>query len=183
MLNESAEKAYKLLENLLTWSRMQRGLVDFNPMKLELIYVVSANVELFAARASEKNIVLTNHIKRGIYIYVDHKMIDTVIRNLINNALKFTTSGGKVDITAIETYESVEVSVSDTGIGIAAEHLKILFNVDSKIKTKGTGGEEGTGLGLPLCKEFVEKHGGKIWAESEIGKGSTFKFTLPKNGY
>jgi signal transduction histidine kinase len=108
-------------------------------------------------------------------------MIKTVLRNLISNAIKFTNSKGKIDLTALQNNNFIEIAVSDNGVGMSNETRKKLFDISTNITTKGTANEKGSGLGLILCKEFVEKHGGKIWIESEEGKGSDFKFTLPLN--
>ena len=153
----------------------------FNPeLKEKLADIATANLDLFTKTAKDKNISLINSVPQDIYIYADFDTVNTVVRNLINNAIKFTKPGGIVEISAAEQEKFVEISVSDAGLGIEEEHLSEIFRVDSKYKTKGTAGESGTGLGLPLCKEFVEKNGGRIWVESKIGKGSTFKFILPK---
>ena len=124
-------------------------------------------------------IMLTNLIQEEIPVAVDVMMIDTVVRNLLSNAIKFTEAGGTVAISATHDEQTVTVRVADTGIGISAETLPNLFRIDAKYQRSGTAGEKGTGLGLILCKEFMEKHGGKIWAESEVGKGTTIWFTLP----
>ena len=129
--------------------------------------------------AEQKHITLTSSIEEKILAYVDIEMIDTVLRNLISNALKFTNAGGRVTISATQDEQYVEVSVSDTGIGIDEKFLSKLFRIDASFHRKGTAGEKGTGLGLILCKDLTEKNGGRIWVESRMGGGSTFKFTLP----
>jgi signal transduction histidine kinase len=180
MLQRSAtENLFKLLENLLTWSRIQRGKVEFIPQQIDLRGVIVRTMELFAPTAEQKQITLRNLVQEEVNISVDLNMIDTVIRNLIANALKFTHPGGTVEIRAQRNEKNVEVSITDSGIGIAQEHLSKLFRIEAKFKRLGTAREKGTGLGLILCREFVEKHDGRIWVESEVGKGSTFKFTVP----
>ena len=176
----AAEHLYNLLENLLTWSRFQRGLVTYQPQQLRIRWLVARNMELLAIQARQKQITLSSAIQEEMDIFADFNMVDTVIRNLLSNAIKFTYSGGTVTISARQDDHEVEVAVSDTGIGIGAEYLPKLFRIDGKYKRAGTALEEGTGLGLILCKEFIERHGGKIWVESQIEQGTTFRVTLPK---
>jgi signal transduction histidine kinase len=135
---------------------------------------------IFVPKADAKEITLSDDMQENMLVYADPRMIDTVIRNLISNALKFTRPGGKVRISAAHNNEFVEVSVSDTGVGICEKDLSKLFQIDVKYQQTGTAGEEGTGLGLILCKELIEKNGGSLSLESEIGKGTTVMFTLPK---
>ena len=180
-LCESAENIDKLLENLLTWSRLQMNTIKLIPAKLRLADIARLNINLFSEYAKEKNINLNQSIREDIFAYADDDMVNAVIRNLVNNAVKFSYPGGNVHVfTSNEDENFIEISISDTGVGIKEEHFAQLFRIDSKFKEKGTSGEVGNGLGLPLCKEFIEKNSGKIWIESEFGKGSTFKFTLPK---
>ena len=179
-LREISETLYALLENLLTWARIQRGLIEQDPREIDVQEIVALNVALFTANAEQKQITVSNAIPEQTIVYADHTMVDTVIRNLLSNALKFTPAGGRVDISATQAGSSVTVSIADTGIGIDAEYLPKLFRIDTNYKRAGTAGEQGTGLGLSLCQEFVERTGGKIWVESEVGKGTTFRFTLPQ---
>lgn len=178
ILNTSA-KAYSLLENLLIWSKHQMGKMDFNPERFELSEEIIINIELLKNSASLKNITLTNKIDRGIYVIADRNMLNTVIRNLVTNAIKFTRENGSVEIESKINYDNVEVTVIDNGIGIPAESLSKLFRIDQSISTQGTKNETGTGLGLILCKEFVEKNRGKIRVESDPGIGTRIIFTLP----
>jgi PAS domain S-box-containing protein len=177
----AAEILYKLLENLLTWSRVQRGMIVYQPQHIDIKWLVDRAVDLLNMQAEGKQITLKNLIHEQIFIYADVNMVDTVIRNLISNALKFTHSGGTVEISAQQDDHKIEMTVSDTGVGIEAENLQKLFRIDARYKRAGTAQEEGTGLGLILCKEFIERHNGKIWVESQVDKGSVFRFTLPKN--
>ena len=124
-------------------------------------------------------ITINYSVREAINIFADIDMLETVMRNLVSNAIKFTNTGGTINIKAEQTDTNVTISVSDNGIGIEPDDIKKLFDISEVVTTKGTAGETGTGLGLLLCKDFVEKHGGKIWIESEVGKGSEFKFTLP----
>ncbi len=179
-IRASSEIVYSLLENLLAWSRLQRDLMDYHPEEIFLNEIAKHAVSLFQSNAEQKQITLRNLVPKETAVYADNNMIDTIIRNLISNALKFTYSGGTIEISATQANDYVEVAVSDTGTGISKEYVPKLFRIDTQYTNVGTGGEKGTGLGLNLCKDLVEKNGGRIWVESEIGKGSTFKFTLPK---
>jgi signal transduction histidine kinase len=171
---------YDLLSNLLAWSRLQRGIFQYHPEKVALKTIILHNIRLLQPNADQKAIMVKTQIDMATpYAYGDVNMIDTVIRNLLANAIKFTSTGGRVVVSVISRNQDFQVSISDTGIGIEAEHLPKLFRVDDRYRQAGTNGEEGTGLGLILCKEFVEQNGGTIWCESEFGKGSVFSFTLP----
>lgn len=176
----SAEALYKLLENLLTWSRVQRGALTYQPQPINIRWFITRNIDLLAVHARKKQITVSNVSQEESFVYADFNMIDTVIRNLLSNAIKFTPPGGAVTVTVGQDEYNVEIAVTDTGIGIEAEHLQDLFRIDVRYKRTGTAQEEGTGLGLILCKEFIEKHGGHIWVESQLGQGSTFRFTLPR---
>ena len=176
----SAENLYTLLENLLTWSRIQRGAMEHNPEELDVAEIVEGTIELFVSKAEEKNILLNHVIPQGMVAHADYNMVNTVIRNLVSNAMKFTNGGGRIEVSARPQDENViEVAVADTGTGINHEHLPKLFRIDVQYTQVGTAGEKGTGLGLILCKDLVEKNGGTIWVESEVEKGTTFRFTLP----
>ncbi len=177
---DSAENLAALLENLLTWSKIQRGLAEYQPQQIAINHIVAWSIQLLKPHAEQKQITLRNSIQEEIPVSADVNMVDTVIRNLISNALKFTNSGDTVDVSARQAAHNIEVSVSDTGIGIPEKKLPQLFRIEAKTQRTGTAGEKGTGLGLILCKEFVEQHGGGIWVASEVGKGTTFTFSLPK---
>jgi len=178
-LRESAEKLYALLENLLTWSRVQRNVIEYTPYELDIYDLVTETFELFLTTAKHKQITLRNTIAHGTFVYADYAMIYTVLRNLLSNALKFTMTGGEIELSAQLKDTEVEMAISDTGVGIPEEDLTKLFRIDIRYSQAGTDGEEGTGLGLILCKELIEKNNGTIWAESVIGKGTTFRFQLP----
>ena len=179
-MNNSAINLFRLLENLLQWSRMQQGLITYNPEMIELSKLVDESIEMILEIINKKNILLTIDIPSNLKLNADSNMLQTVIRNLVSNAVKFTTRGGKINISAkFLSSDTVEVAINDTGIGMNKEFLENIFRLDTDTNRKGTEGEPSTGLGLLLCKEFVEKNGGKIWAESEEGKGSCFRFTLP----
>jgi signal transduction histidine kinase len=179
-INNSANSAYKLLENLLEWSRAQTGLIEFNQERTILKNNIDLACEITESIASNKNLSLDLDISQSIEVFADRNMLNTVLRNLITNALKYTNKGGVIKIRAYSQDNNIIVSVIDNGVGIDPAIMDNLFNISQKVSTTGTERETGTGLGLLLCKEFVEKHGGEIWVDSELGKGSEFKFTLPK---
>ncbi len=184
LIHKEIENTYKLLENLLLWSRSQRKKIEFKPKKINLFLKVFDTSEFLSQLAKNKSIKLTNTISLNDHVFADKDMLSTILRNLISNAIKFTPKGGKIIISAEtktrnKNLRQIEISVKDTGVGISKEMLAKLFDITENTSTKGTENERGTGLGLILCKEFVEKHGGKIWVESEEGKGSEFIFTLP----
>ena len=179
---QSTDNLSKLLENLLIWARVQQGLIEYHPQKVDLEHVVAWNVQLARPGAQHKQITLSSSVEKKTYsISADFNMVDTVIRNLLSNALKFTYSGGTIAVAATQDQHNVTISVTDSGTGIPAEALPKLFRIDIKYKQRGTDHEPGTGLGLILCKEFVEKNRGKIWVESEEGEGSTFYVSFPKD--
>jgi PAS domain S-box-containing protein len=179
-MKESAKNIYSLLENLLEWSRLRRGGLDFIPEKLNLSEKVRDCIDVLSEAARKKNLEIVNSIPDEIEVNVDNHMFDTLVRNLVSNAIKFTHIGGKISIECGYNNEHfLEVKVCDSGIGMTRELQDKLFHMSEKTSRPGTEGEMSTGLGLLLCKEFIEKHGGKIWVESEIGKGSIFSFTIP----
>lgn len=177
----TAKNVYTLIENLLEWSRIQTGKMDYSPVKMDLFDEVKYTVELLNNNAKNKNITLAGNVPQGTIVCVDNHMIHSVMQNLISNALKFTREGGLVEINSRDIGEFVEVTIADNGIGIKESDLWKLFRIDVQHTTQGTAKEKGTGLGLILVKELIEKHGGKIWAESTEGVGTKFIFTLPKN--
>lgn len=178
-LFDSTVQASNLLENLIQWARSQTGIIQWNPGKIELYKVINQNIELLKDSAKKKNIRIKSEIGKGIFVYADENMVNTVLRNLISNAIKYSEDKGDVLITSQDAGDAVEITVSDKGTGIKEEDLEKLFRIDIRFSTKGTGGEEGSGLGLILCKKFIEKNGGEIWVKSENDSGSKFKFTLP----
>lgn len=182
MLNEAARNLYKLLENLLEWAQVQKGAIDFTPKDSDLSKMVSQSIDTIFQRALQKKISIINEIIDTQKVYADEKMIGTVLRNLLSNAIKFTRTDGRAIIKSkwLDN-DTIEVSVEDNGVGISEKDVNKLFKIEEKVSSKGTDGESSTGLGLLLCKEFIEMHGGKIWVESELGKGSKFKFTLHKS--
>ena len=181
-LKASVKKTFTLVENLLTWSRLQRGMMESHPELLPLHEIAMTSMYIFQPRADYKQIALTNTVSQEIHVYADRMMVDTILRNLISNALKFTDAEGTVIVAARSVADMVEIAVSDTGIGISEDAISKLFRIDTKYSKPGTAGEEGTGLGLVLCKELVEKNGGHIGVESDGENGTTFYFTLPAPG-
>lgn len=179
IINKSANQLHNLLDNLLQWSRAQSGRVPYNPAPINLYDIVENNIELQKANIDKKSIVALNLTDNNIKILADPDMVTLVIRNLLSNAIKFTPEKGKIKVTTQVKHHHVEIAVEDNGVGIAKDDINKLFRIDSQFTTVGTNKETGTGLGLILCKEFITKHNGKIWVESEITKGSRFVFTLP----
>ncbi len=180
MQRDAARNLFELLENLLTWSRMQRGLIEFNPEPIQVSALVQRSIALLTPSAAQKAITLTQAVNPSLLGMADHKMIDAVVRNLISNAIKFTNSGGTIEVSGNDDGAFMTIAVKDNGVGIGEQFLPKLFRIDEQYRRTGTANERGTGLGLILCKEFVERNGGEIRVESKIGNGSTFSFTLPK---
>jgi len=178
-LNRSLNGVFRLVENLLQWSRVQSGRIEYEPVQFNLNSLIDEIVELYKPGLTSKQIKLIKKIGKCIDVYADKNMIDTVLRNLISNAVKFTHQKGKIEILVEEQNEIASISIIDNGMGISEEDQKKLFKIDETISTEGTDKEKGTGLGLVLCKEFIEKNSGKIWVGSKIGYGSKFTFTLP----
>ena len=179
IINQSARQAFRLLENLLNWSRMQTGTIAFQAKEIDLWNLVHEVVILHTSSAENKDIHLEAIVDEDLHIIGDSNMLNTVVRNLVSNAVKFTSRGGTITVTSKKRKGKVEIWVADSGIGIDPKNQRKLFRIDEQVVRKGTDNETGTGLGLLLCKEFVEKHDGKLWVESQIGKGSTFKFSIP----
>jgi len=179
MIYSTSKKGSDLLENLLLWSRTETGRMPYEPISINLSAIVESNILFMEAQGQMKNIRITKEIDPSILVMADENMLNTILRNLISNAIKFTYENGLIVVKASVVKPNAEISVCDNGVGISEENRNKLFQFETNISTQGTSSESGTGLGLILCKEFVEKHGGKIWVESEKNKGSEFKFTLP----
>ena len=179
MAYNSANNTLILLDNLLVWAVSQNKEKNFNPVKINLYELLGEEIESFNTSAKQKQIAMNHSIEPNLNVTADLQMVKTILRNLISNAIKFTNINGEISINALEKQQFVEVAVKDDGIGVSSEAQKKLFKIDLFHSTPGTNNERGTGLGLLLCKEFVELHGGSIWTESEPGKGSRFAFTLP----
>jgi PAS domain S-box-containing protein len=180
MLHKTSKGLFNLLENLLEWSRMQQGLISFNPDPLVLSDEVEYIVDSTNNTARSKGIILSHQVTADYVVYADKHMLQSILRNLVSNAIKFTDSGGEIQISTATNSEGYTiVSVRDTGIGIEQSMLNNIFSLTTKNVRNGTEGESSSGLGLILVKQFVEKNGGKIWVESEVGTGTTFYFSLP----
>ena len=182
IIHSTSTNTFKLLENLLDWARIQQSQMPFHPVSLILKAIADEVIELMIEKANSKMIAIINFIPDNLILMADKNMIRTILRNLLSNALKFTSVNGKVELKALRTDNSVTISVKDTGTGIKEEDINKIFKIGSSFSKRGTENEKGTGLGLLLCKEFVEKHDGKIWVESEEGNGSEFKFSIPLPG-
>lgn len=175
----SANNALELLENLLEWSISQSKEKSFNPVKINLQEVITGEFESFNTSASQKHIIMEHSIDPNLHVTADFEMVKTIFRNLISNAIKYTPTGGNISVSAAEGKQFVKIEVCDNGIGMSQKTKEKLFKIDEFHSTMGTNNELGSGLGLLFCKEFIDLHGGKIMIESEPGKGSKFKFTLP----
>ena len=183
---QSAQNAHRLLENLLTWSMIQNGVMMPNPETMDMEQLIGAVIELSSSDAAHKNIQIVSQTATKANVYADLNMVNTILRNLISNALKFTPDGGKITVsTQLQlNYDAndpnfVEVSVKDTGVGIAEPDVAKLFEIDQHHATEGTAGEAGAGLGLILCKEMIEANNGRLSIDSTLTKGTTVTFTLP----
>jgi signal transduction histidine kinase len=178
-IHHSTNNIFRLLQNLLEWSRSQTGRLIFAPREIELKQEVENALSVLHSLADQKNIRIECDFDDNLSLFADPQMIETVLRNLINNAIKFTPEYGLVQITANRVEDQVSICVKDSGIGISEEDARNLFQIDSTVKRKGTNNEDGSGLGLILCKEFVLKNNGNIWVNSSPGNGSSFFFTVP----
>jgi len=178
-LNNAAKKLYKLLEYLLEWAQIQNGAIEFTPNNFVLKKLVSESVDSIYERALQKRIEIINEVDNSQKVYADEKMIGSVLRNLLSNAVKFTRTNGKISIkTEHPNNGKVTISIEDNGVGIPEDDIEKLFKIEEKVRTHGTDGELSIGLGLLLCKEFIDLHGEKIWVESNEKTGSKFSFTL-----
>ncbi|MEN8121498.1 MAG: HAMP domain-containing sensor histidine kinase, partial [Bacteroidota bacterium] len=179
-IRNGAKRLYDLLENLLQWSLSQTKQIKFSRIRLEMNELISKNIDLLRINSDKKNINIINDVKNGTYILADENMINSIIRNLLNNAIKFSSDGTKITISSIDTGLKYQFAVKDEGFGIKPEYIDTLFDFGFSKTRIGKSNERGSGLGLILCKEFVEKNNGEIKVESEMGKGSAFYFTAQK---
>ncbi len=179
-IHTSAKTVYNLVDNLLQWSRIQTGRIDYQPIKIDLYEEVYKTSELFNSNAITKRIKMTNDIDLNTFVHADQNMLRSILQNLISNGIKFTRIGGSIKISSKEKDDFIQIEIADTGIGIEMKDIAKLFRIDSQFSNLGTSNEEGTGLGLILSKEFVEKNKGQIWVKSTLKKGTSFFFTLPK---
>jgi two-component system, sensor histidine kinase and response regulator len=178
-IHKFSNNAYHLLEDLLEWAKSQTGRMEVNLSKTDIFELAIDNINLFKVTAQEKGVNLKFNVDVGTYAVIDKNMISTVLRNLVSNAIKFTKEGGKVIIESNKIDNFIEVAVSDTGVGISEENTKNIFEIDNNISTIGTNNEVGTGLGLIIVREFVEKNSGTIKVDSTEGVGSRFCFKIP----
>ena len=172
-----------MLDNLLSWSRLNVGSLNNSSERYNINDIIAVSLEEIGVQAENKSISLVVQNNTNVDVYCDANMISTILRNLVSNAIKFSKEGTKITIIVNDYKEDnnfVEVVVQDEGVGMDPDKLNKLFRLDHKVTTVGTSGELGTGLGLILCKEFIDKHNCQIWAESEIGVGTSFHFTLAK---
>ena len=179
IIRNSSQNTLNLLTNLLDWSRSQTNRIALNPEHFEMGSLINEIIDFFYETANQKQISFVKILPLDTEVYADRHMIATVARNLISNAIKYTNVSGKITVCVIMESNEVTVEVIDNGVGIKKEKINNLFRIDQSFSTQGTKNEKGTGLGLLLCKEFVDKHGGLIRVKSEIDKGSTFSFTIP----
>lgn len=179
LVSESADNLFQLLGNLLVWSRSQSGKIEFIPSKIKLNECVEETYYLLHGIAESKKISLINNVPEDFAILADPNMIKTIIRNLVSNSIKFTPNQGKITVSAEKYTEYIKVIVEDTGVGISPDKIEKLFRIGENMSSPGTNQEKGSGLGLILCKEFIDKHNGNIWVESIVGEGAKFIFTLP----
>lgn len=177
----TSKMVYALMENLLEWSRIQTGKIPYEPERIEIFPMISGLESLYNQNLKNKKITLKVDIDPNESVFADVKMTNTILRNLISNAIKFTHMSGSIYISSESNENFIIIRVKDTGVGIDENYADKLFKTDSSYSTEGTAHEKGTGLGLVLCKELVEKQGGKIWVESQKGKGTTFSFSLPRD--
>ncbi|MCB1192119.1 MAG: hybrid sensor histidine kinase/response regulator [Leptospiraceae bacterium] len=180
ILHDSSYHGYRLLENLLEWSRTQTNSIGYKPENFYIKDILNQTYYLVKSNADQKNIRLSLEMHTTEQVYADPNMILTVVRNLVANAIKFTPKNGEIKVIANKQGNEIVVSIIDNGIGIEQENISKLFDIGSKLSNPGTENEKGTGLGLILCKEFVHINNGEINVKSELGKGSTFSFTLPQ---
>ena len=179
IIQNSSYRAMDLLSNLIVWARLQTGRMEFKSENVDLVSLINEVTELSSDFARQKSLTIYREVPSSIIVLGDKAMISSVLRNLISNAIKFTNPGGKIVISTEQNNNILTVKVTDNGVGIKKNEIDKLFHIESCVSTPGTQEEQGTGLGLILCSDFVQKHGGKIWVESEAGKGSIFKFTIP----
>jgi len=176
---ELSKNTINLLSNLLEWSRLQTGRIQFNPTKLNLSQTIENVFDLLMSNAASKQLELQNNVNANLNVNADENMLRSIIMNLTSNSIKFTNPGGRIIISAEPNHKWVNLKIEDNGIGIEPENIKKIFDLDKNFSTRGTLNERGSGLGIILCKEFVQRHGGKIDVESKVNEGTKFQFTLP----
>ena len=180
---ESSNKAMELLGNLIIWSQSQSGKMSFCPERLNLATSVNDTIDSFVLFALQKDIIIKNKILQDLMIFADRNMLETILRNLVSNALKSTKFGGEITINALSIVESLTLNIKDDGEGMEKQELDNLFKLETPFTSLGTQNEKGTGLGLVICREFANRHGGKIWAETRKNEGSTFYVLFPHESH
>jgi len=180
LIHKVSNQSYSLLNNLLDWSLAQTGGMKFNPEKVNFTEMSNELIDYFKNIAQNKKISIKSTINSNLELVADRNMLTTIIRNLLSNAIKYTPQDGEITISATKDIKETNISIKDTGVGIKTEDLGKLFKIEEASSTRGTENEKGTGLGLILCCDLVEKHNGKIWVESKVGSGSLFSFTIPR---
>ncbi|HCO84971.1 MAG TPA: hypothetical protein DIT95_15780 [Arenibacter sp.] len=181
LIHSTAKNTLVLLENLLDWAKSQSGQISFKNEKIRISSVINEILDLSRSIAQTKGISIKTNAKEEVEVNSDKKILKTVIRNLISNAIKYSRPGDEITISTVEEEDLVKIIISDSGVGMDEKTLENLFSITNNTPLPGTLNEKGSGFGLVLCKEFIEKLGGKIWVESEKGKGSDFIFTIPRN--
>ncbi len=179
MVFESAQNVHKLLDDILLWARVSAGKMPYKPDEVFLNPICSDAIAVLKPNADFKSITIKQNIDDTLKVYSDKNMLNTILRNLVSNAIKFSNTEGIIEIFAETNLDTVIITVSDNGIGIEPDRCHKLFDISNMDSTEGTSNEKGTGLGLLLCKELIEAHGGEIWVKSELGKGTDFMFTMP----
>jgi signal transduction histidine kinase len=179
MIYNQSQSTYQLLESLLEWAHTQQNRINFSPERIDLHQIAEMSFFALNQNAEKKNIQLHNRIKKGTFVNADKNMLRMILKNILSNGIKFTNQDGIIEVRAEVKNRFIEISVTDNGIGIKKKSQKRIFDIDYQYIGKGTDGEKGTGIGLHVCREFVGRHGGAIEVDSEPGKGSTFRFTLP----
>jgi signal transduction histidine kinase len=179
IIKGSTAKVSSLLDNLLMWANSQSGNLKFNPKNINLAQQVTGVISFLEIQAINKDIAILNRVEKNVHVKADENMLDTIFRNLISNAIKFTEPKGEILIYATLKNDFYEITVKDNGVGITEAEIEAIFSVNEISSSLGTSNEQGSGLGLILCRDFVESHGGKIWVKSMVNEGSEFKFTLP----
>lgn len=179
IMTQTADELYSLLENLLGWAKSQSGNLNFESEFIDLPAVSNGIFLLYKGYLQQKKLNFEQHIEEGMVVFTDMNMLKTVLRNLVSNAIKFSPEGGTVTLSAKKQGDLIHISISDTGVGILPENIPKLFDEKQHFSTYGTNKESGSGLGLNLCHSFIQNNNGRIWVESEVGKGSSFTFELP----
>lgn len=179
IIHTSSKSVFTVLDNLMDWSKTQTGDISYNPTSKSIKKIIESAFPIVSISAFNKNITIENALSDDKLVFVDEVLVTKILRNLLTNAIKFTAFGGKIKVSSSVNGHFLEISISDSGVGIDSQNLDKVFRIESRFSKHGTENEAGSGLGLILCKEFLEKQGGKIWIESELGKGTTVTFTLP----